>query len=122
VTADPAYLPWSLRAMALKPSLRFVGHVNFHSRPGADYLKDLAPGGVELGYFVMPGWRRRGLAEEAALGIMDWARRVHGLSRFVISISPENAASAAMARKLGFARIGSHIDEADGYEDILALG
>jgi RimJ/RimL family protein N-acetyltransferase len=92
------------------------------SRPGADYLKDLAPGGVELGYFVMPGWRRRGLAEEAALGIMDWARRVHGLSRFVISISPQNAASTAMARKLGFARIGSHIDEADGYEDILALG
>jgi hypothetical protein len=27
-----------------------------------------------------------------------------------------------MARKLGFARIGSHIDEQDGYEDILARG
>ena len=122
VTADPAYLPWSLRAMALKPSLRFVGHVNFHARPGADYLKELAPGAVELGYFVMPQWRRRGFAEEAALGIMDWAQRAHGVSRFVVSISPRNAASVAMARKLGFTRIGSHIDEEDGYEDILALG
>jgi RimJ/RimL family protein N-acetyltransferase len=122
VAADPGYLPWSLRAIALKPSLAFAGHFNFHTRPGADYLKDLAPGAVELGYFVMPGWRRRGLAEEAARAMMDWARRAHGVRRFVVSIGPTNAASVAMARKLGFARIGSHVDEEDGYEDILALG
>jgi RimJ/RimL family protein N-acetyltransferase len=108
--------------MALKPSLNFVGHVNFHAKPGADYLEELAPSAVELGYFVLPQWRRRGFAEEAALGIMDWVRLVHGVTRLVVSVSPQNAASAAMARKLGFARIGSHIDEADGYEDVLALG
>jgi len=118
---DPAYLPWSLRAMALKPGLAFVGHFNFHTKPGADYLNDLAPGAVELGYFVMPAWRRRGFAEESALAMMDWATRFHGISRFVVSISPENAPSVAMARKLGFARIGSHMDELDGYEDILAV-
>lgn len=117
---DPDYLPWSLRAMALKPDLRFVGHFNFHTRPNADYLKELAPGAVEMGYFVLPEFRRRGLAEEAALGMMDWAGRTHGVSWFVVSISPENAPSLAMARKLGFARIGGHIDEEDGYEDILA--
>jgi hypothetical protein len=38
----------------------------------------------------------------------------------VVSISPGNGPSVAMARKLGFAPIGSHIDEEDGYEDILA--
>lgn len=117
---DPDYLPWSLRAMAVKPSLRFVGHFNFHSKPNADYLKELAPGAVEMGYFVLPEFRRQGLAEEAALGMMDWAARTHGVARFVVSISPENGPSVAMARKLGFARIGSHIDEEDGYEDILA--
>ena len=122
VTADPDYLPWSLRAMALKPSLAFVGHFNFHTKPGADYLKELAPGAVELGYFVLPEWRRQGLAEEAARGMMGWARRSHGIEQFVVSISPDNAPSVAMARKLGFAKIGSHIDEIDGYEDILALG
>ena len=120
--ADPTYLPWSLRAMALKPHLGFAGHFNFHTKPGADYLKALAPGAVELGYFVMPAHRRQGLAEEAALAMMDWAGRTHGISRFVVSISPDNAPSVAMARKLGFARIGSHIDEQDGYEDILARG
>jgi RimJ/RimL family protein N-acetyltransferase len=118
--ADPDYLPWSLRAMALKPDLRFVGHFNFHTKPNADYLQELAPGAVEMGYFVLPEFRRRGLAEEAALGMMDWAARTRAVTRFVVSIGPDNAASVAMARKLGFARIGSHIDEEDGYEDILA--
>lgn len=118
--ADPDYLPWSLRVMALKPSLRFAGHFNFHTKPNADYLKELAPGAVEMGYYVLPEFRRQGLAEEAALGMMDWAARSHGVGRFVVSISPDNAPSVAMARKLGFARIGSHIDEEDGYEDILA--
>jgi RimJ/RimL family protein N-acetyltransferase len=118
--ADPDYLPWSLRAILLKPSLRFVGHFNFHSTPNADYLKELAPGAVEMGYFVLPEFRRQGLAEEAVLGMMAWASQVHGVSRFVVSISPDNAPSVAMARKLGFTGIGSHIDDEDGYEDILA--
>jgi len=118
---DPEYLPWSLRTMRLKPDLRFVGYFNFHTRPDPDYLRELAPGAVEFGYFVLPPFRRRGFAEEAALGMMDWAARAHGIGRFVASISPENAPSAAMARKLGFTRIGGHIDDTDGYEDILLL-
>jgi RimJ/RimL family protein N-acetyltransferase len=121
LAADPDYLPWSLRAMRLKPDLRFVGYFNFHTRPAPDYLRELAPGAVEFGYFVLPELRRRGFAEEAALGMMDWAARSHGIARFVASISPENTPSVAMARKLGFTRIGGHIDDTDGYEDILLL-
>lgn len=117
---DPAYLPWSLRAILLKPDLAFVGHCNFHTRPDPAYLRELAPGAVELGYSILPAYRRRGLAEETARGLMDWAHRTHGIGRFVISVSPENAPSVAMARKLGFAEIGSHIDAEDGYEAILA--
>jgi RimJ/RimL family protein N-acetyltransferase len=119
VGKDPAYLPWSLRAILLKPQLTLVGHFNFHTRPDPPYLRDLAPGGVELGYSIFPAYRRRGFAAEAALGMMGWANR-RGVTRFVVSISPENAASVAMARKLGFGKIGSHVDEEDGYEDILA--
>ena len=119
--ADPAYLPWSLRLMRLKPELRFVGYFNFHTRPDPTYLREIAPGAVEFGYFVAPDFRRRGLAEETARGMMDWAAGTHGIHHFVISVSPGNAPSVAMARKLGFARIGGHMDEEDGYEDILSL-
>jgi RimJ/RimL family protein N-acetyltransferase len=121
LAADPDYMSWSLRLLRLKPDLRFAGYFNFHTRPDPDYLRELAPGAVELGYYVLPDFRRRGLAEETALGMMDWAARAHGIGRFVVSISPKNVPSVAMARKLGFTRIGGHMDETDGYEDILSL-
>ena len=121
LAADPAYLPWSLRVMLLKPDLRLAGHFNFHSRPGPDYLRGIAPGAVELGYAVRPAFQRRGLAEEAVRAMMEWAVRLHGVHRFVVSISPANAASVAMARKLSFRRIAGHVDPEDGYEDILFL-
>jgi RimJ/RimL family protein N-acetyltransferase len=49
---------------------------------------------------------------------MRWARDTHGTTKFVLSIRPANAASQALAAGLGFGRIGSHIDEVDGLEEI----
>ena len=40
------------------------------------------------------------------------------MRRFLLSISPENAPSLALAEKLGFRKIGSKIDEEDGPEEI----
>jgi hypothetical protein len=40
------------------------------------------------------------------------------VTRFVVSIGPTNVASIALAQQLGFRRIGSHIDEVDGPEQI----
>ena len=122
---DPALQPWLVRAMALRgqgmtvPAM--VGHIGFHTGPNPEYLRDLAPDAVEIGYSVFPSYRRRGYAREAAQALMDWARREHGISRFVVSISPQNAPSLALARGFGFQRIGSHMDEVDGPEDIFAL-
>ena len=50
---------------------------------------------------------------------MGWARECHGVLRFVMTIRPDNVASQSLAASLGFVRIGSHIDEVDGLEDIL---
>ena len=118
---DDALRPWLLRAMVERSRRRMVGHIGFHSRPGADYLRELSPGGVELGYVVYPAFRRRGYAREATLAMMAWAARAHGVRRFVVSISPSNVASTALAEQLGFRRIGSHVDEIDGPEDIFEL-
>jgi RimJ/RimL family protein N-acetyltransferase len=95
-----------------------LGHIGFHTRPGEKYLEELAPGGVELGYTVFERERRQGYAREAAEGLMEWAHRLHGVTRFIVSISPANLASLELARRLGFRRIGSHVDEEDGPEDI----
>jgi len=119
--ADPELQAWLLRAIVLRDEDRMIGHVGFHARPGEDYLKELAPGGIELGYTVFERDRRRGYAREACEALMDWAHRSHGVNRFVVSISPGNIASLELAKRLGFNRIGSHVDEEDGPEDIFEL-
>lgn len=117
---DPTLQPWLLRAILLRERRVMVGHIGFHTAPGAEYLRPYAPGGVEFGFTVYPPFLRQGYAREASNALMRWAHHVHGVTRFVLTISPDNAASQALAAGLGFVRIGSHIDEVDGFEDILA--
>jgi [ribosomal protein S5]-alanine N-acetyltransferase len=115
---DPTLQPWLLRAMVLRSESAMIGYIGFHARPGDKYLDELAPGGVEFGYTVFEVWRRLGYASEAAESLMAWAHHVHGVTRFVLSISPSNLASLALARRLDFRRIGSRADDEDGPEDI----
>ena len=49
---------------------------------------------------------------------MRWAYQVHQVTRFVVSIRPDNIPSRRLAEQFGFKRIGSHVDEEDGLEDI----
>jgi RimJ/RimL family protein N-acetyltransferase len=118
---DASYEPWSLRAMVLRDERVMVGHIGFHTAPGADYLEPYSPGAVEFGYTVYSPYCRRGYAREASLAMMGWAEQVHGIRKFIVSIRPDNIASQALAAQLGFVRIGSHIDEVDGLEEILEL-
>src|SRR5690606_24029604 len=116
--ADPAYAPWSLRAICLGRERRAIGHIGFHTRPDPDYLRPQIAGAVEFGYGVFPRFRGRGYAQEAARGLMDWAERVHGVRRFVLSVAPGNAPSVAITRRLGFHRVAGHPAPGSGWEDI----
>jgi ribosomal-protein-alanine N-acetyltransferase len=116
---DASFLPWSLRAIALGDRGPVVGHIGCHTAPGAEYLQPHAAGAVEFGFTVYPPFRRRGYAREASMELMRWAHQEHSVTRFVLSIRPDNTASQALAAGLGFVRIGSHIDEIDGLEDVL---
>lgn len=89
-----------------------IGHVGFHGPP-----KDAA---AEMGYTIFPAYRGKGYATEAVQGLMAWGR-AHGVERFVLSISPGNAPSLAVARRLGFKRVGRQIDEEDGLEYVFEL-
>ena len=116
--SNPALQPWLLRAMRLRDTGEMVGHIGFHTAPGAPYLQDWAPAGVEFGFTVFSAYRRRGYAREASLALMQWACEVHGITEFLITVGRENMASTALAAALGFGKVGSHIDEVDGVEDV----
>jgi RimJ/RimL family protein N-acetyltransferase len=70
-----------------------VGQIGFHTAPGADYLQPFSPGGIEFGFTVFPRFRRQGFAREASLALMRWAAQIHGMTKFVVSIRPDNSAS-----------------------------
>jgi len=114
MTLDPASAPWLLRVMVRREDRKAVGYINFHGPPND-------AGQAELGYTVFRSERRKGYATEAVEAMMAWARETHGVRRFLLSISPANVASLALARKLGFTRVGSHIDDVDGPEDEFEL-
>jgi [ribosomal protein S5]-alanine N-acetyltransferase len=119
--SDPSLQPWLLRAIGLRSTGRLIGYIGFHDAPGAEGLRAWAPGGAEFGFTVFAPYRRHGYAREASLALMDWARAVHDVTAFVLSISPGNRPSQALAAGLGFVRVGSQEDDVDGPEDVLVL-
>ena len=118
---SPAWEPWLTRMIELRSDKRVIGVIGFHGPPGGDWLQELAPGGVEFGYTVYPAWRRRGFAMEASEALMQWATRSAGVATFALSMSPANEASAALARGLGFTKVGSWQHAVRGEEDVYRL-
>jgi [ribosomal protein S5]-alanine N-acetyltransferase len=106
---------WLVRAIVPRAGERsMVGHIGFHGPPDAI-------GRAEMGYTVLPQFRRQGYATEAAQAMIDWARVQHGVTHFYLSIAPTNEPSLAMAAKLGFKQVGEQIDEEDGLELVFEL-
>ncbi len=60
------------------------------------------PGTVELGYWVMPDFRGRGLGSAGVALLTDWAFDTLRLRRLVIGTMVANTASRRIARALGY--------------------
>ncbi len=109
IREDPATEQWFTNALVFPTRREMIGHMGFHGPPNDGVW-------LEMGYTVFPEHRRQGYAVEAAEALMRFARAEAGIKRFVLSISPENAPSLAMAEKMGFVRCGEQWDEEDGLE------
>jgi ribosomal-protein-alanine N-acetyltransferase len=89
--------PWVMIETA---SRTVVGAVGFVAPPGRGRA-------VELGYSVLPGWRRRGYAREAASAIVasaivDWALAQAGVEAVHARCSADNEPSSRVLEALGF--------------------
>ena len=58
-------------------------------------------GDVEVGYGIMPEFRGKGYASEAAARVRNYGYREKGIARLVSYIDPGNSASLRVAEKLG---------------------
>lgn len=114
---DPAAQPWLGRAIVLSGpdgTRSIIGSAGFHSPPDAD-------GRVEVGYRVEPAHRRQGIASEVVRALFDWAAGEQGVDRFRAAVAPDNVASLAVIRGLGFRQTGVQIDDIDGEELVFEL-
>jgi [ribosomal protein S5]-alanine N-acetyltransferase len=111
----PELQPWFVYGVVLPEGGRpLIGHAGFHGPPGVNAVK--AADALEVGYSIFEPFRRRGYATEVVRALMNWAKRTHGIERFIASVSPDNVPSLALVRRAGFREIGAHWDEHDGEE------
>jgi RimJ/RimL family protein N-acetyltransferase len=108
---EPDQAPWLVRAVVDRDARIVVGHAGFHGPPDGDGI-------VEVGYRIVAAHRRRGYARAALQELLAFAR-AHGVPRARASISPDNAASLALAASAGFTATGERWDEIDGRELVL---
>lgn len=60
---------------------------------------------VDIGFAFLPPYRARGYAREAAEAVLAWAARL-GMRRVVAIVTPSNAPSIGLLRRLGFLHEG----------------
>jgi RimJ/RimL family protein N-acetyltransferase len=95
--------PWSTSFLIVNDkSNKIVGGCGFKNTP--------VNGRVEVGYGVAPAARGRGGATQALKLLIEMALEA-GEREVMAEIVPTNLASARVVEKLGFARVGSRVDE-----------
>jgi [ribosomal protein S5]-alanine N-acetyltransferase len=110
--AEPGRREWMARLM-IGATEGAVGHCGFHGPPETI-------GRAEIGYTVFSQFRGRGYAQEAARGLVDWAF-AQGEREVYATVSPGNAPSLAVVRRLGFMQVGTQDDEVDGLELVFVI-
>lgn len=91
---------------------------NIIGRMGLEDKGDYEESGLGLGYIVSTKWQCRGIAYEVCSAILEYAIGL-GEHRFYCLINPENAASVALATKLGFKR--TDVEEGGEYRFVLEV-
>jgi RimJ/RimL family protein N-acetyltransferase len=75
-------------------------------------------GRVEVGYRIDPAYRRRGHARALLSQTIETLAASNVAHVLRASISPDNEASLATIRGLGFEKVGEQWDEEDGLETL----
>ncbi len=100
---DPSYALWT-RVIVHVADRMVVGDAGFKSMPDRS-------GTVEIGYGVVPAYRNKGIAEEAARALMEWAFAQRSVRRVVAECYEDNTASARVLQKLKMTRTGTEATE-----------
>jgi RimJ/RimL family protein N-acetyltransferase len=108
---DPSCVAWVTGVIWDGVRHLAVGCAGFHAAPDAE-------GMVEIGYAVVPIYRRRGYARAALELLLERARGELAVRKVRVTIAPENSVSHGLAAQYGFTVVGEQWDDEDGLEII----
>lgn len=115
IEANPQSAPYLLRMAVHRVEAVIIGSAGFHGMPDGR-------GMIEIGVGIEPHWRGQGYATEVLHGMWGWVIDQPGVRVLRYTVSPGNAPSQAIIRRLGFAWRGQQMDPEDGPEDIFEMG
>ena len=95
--ADPALYGWGIWLMIETSSNQVIGDIGFKGKPDR--------GSVEIGYSVVPAYRRWGYGFEAARALIDWAFGHKEVDTIRAESEKDNTASIHLLEKLGMRRM-----------------
>jgi ribosomal-protein-alanine N-acetyltransferase len=104
---DPSVAPWIVRAAVSEPDGAVVGDAGFHGPPDE-------AGMVEVGYTVVPGYRRQGYARAMLAALLVRAAAEPSVRTVRAIIRSDNDASLATIAGFGFTCVGEQGNERDG--------
>ncbi|WP_247233219.1 GNAT family N-acetyltransferase [Telluribacter sp. SYSU D00476] len=105
--AHPPLRDWWTHLVLYVPDNMLIGSCGYKGEPDAE-------GVVEIGYEIRPSHRERGLATEAARGLIDHAFAHDSVRKVIAHTLSEESPSTSILKKLGFERTGDIQDPDDG--------
>jgi RimJ/RimL family protein N-acetyltransferase len=105
--AQPSLLGWWTYLFVHKADRTLVGLGGYKGEPDVE-------GRVEIGYSIAPGYQRRGLAREAALGMIEHAFSDPRVRQVIAHTLPEKNASTRVLAGVGMRLLGQVHDPEDG--------
>lgn len=103
---DPALAQWWMHFIIHEADNTLIGLGGFKGAPSG--------GQVEIGYEIAPGYRLRGLATEAARGMVDHALADARVDHVLAHTLPVHSASTTILQRLGLRFIEALDDPDDG--------
>ncbi len=107
VKEDPSLERWGAHLLVFRPDNLLIGTGGFKGGPTPE-------GTVEIGYEIRPSHRQRGLATEAAQGLVDYAFSHAAVAAVMAHTLASENPSTRVLTKLGFLRDGDGHDPDEG--------
>lgn len=107
LATDPSAAPWTTRAAVSVPDGVVIGDAGFHGPPDE-------AGMIEVGFTVVPTYRRQGYARAMLTALLARATAEPGVKTVRARVKSDNSASLATLAGFGFTPVGEQGNQHDG--------